>query len=186
MRSINTTRTDRISETYTFGSETFNIPCSARYGSFFPSSSLLMYSALEPGRGKPNQNSTVSNESYDFLGPQVASTALQPCGACDMGSVVATVRRSRLCKVRKVLRNNESDQGTPAPSDAIVRDRTRGITRFILRNTGRKVSLSHQSNALGMEISYQRCKIPCNDSLSSNSPTGSPGLHRTLSWPSCV
>ena len=59
-----------------------------------------------------------------------------------MGSVVATVRCSRLGKVRKVPRNNESDGGAPAPSDARVRDRTRGITRFIFRNTVGDVPLS--------------------------------------------
>jgi hypothetical protein len=145
-------RNNEIFETYTFGSETFNIPCSAKYGSLSPSSPLLTYSAPEAGCGDPKQNSTISNELYILPDPQIASMAPQYCGACDIGSVVAIVRCSRLCKARKVLRSNASDQGAPTPSDAIVSDRTRGITRFILRNTGRKVPfLSYQPNTLADE-----------------------------------
>ena len=166
-----------VSNTYTFGSETFNIPCSARYGSFSPSPSLLTCSAPDAGRAEPKQNSTVSSEVYIRSDPQNASMVLQYCGVSDMGSMVATVRCSRLCKARKVLRRKESDQGAPVPSDAMVRDRTRGITRFSLRNTVGKVSLSHWSTRYGLEIGYRMGMIPCNDRISSNFPSGNPGPH---------
>jgi len=132
----------KVPNTYTFGSETFNIPRSARYGSFSLNPSLVTCSAPD---AEPKQNSIVSSESY-ISHPQSASMVLQYCGFSNMGSMVATVRCSRLCKAWKVLRRIESDQGAPAPSDAIVRDRRRGIIRFKLRNAVGKVSLSHWSN----------------------------------------
>lgn len=139
---------NRALNTHTFGSETFNIPCSARYGSFSLSSSRLTYSGPEPGRGEPIESSTVSKEPYTLPDPQITSTAVHKGGTWGIGSGVATLRCSRLGKVRKVLRNNESDQGAPIPSDAMVRDRTRGITRFSLRKTVGKASISRCSGEL--------------------------------------
>ena len=67
----------RASATYIFGSETFNIPCSAKCGSFSLSPPLLMYSVLEVERGNPNENSTVSSDSYAPPDPQIASMTPQ-------------------------------------------------------------------------------------------------------------
>ena len=129
-------KNDWVSHTYTLGSEVVNIPRFARCGSFSPSSSLLTYSTPEVGRGEAKQNSTISSESYVGPDSQIASMALHDSGvSIGMGSAVATVRRSRSGKVRKDLRSRESDQRAPAPSDAMVRDRTRGITGLIHRNT---------------------------------------------------
>ena len=137
-----------VFETYMLGSEAFNMPCSAKYGSFSPRLSLFTYSVSEPVQGEAKQNSTISNESCMRSDPQFASMVLQKCRVSGMGSTVAIVRCSTLNNVGKVLRNKASDHIAPAPSDAMVRDRTRWIIRLILRNTVGKASLDHHSGKI--------------------------------------